>query len=101
VLTGAFDQLRELSLGNTGISWKEACQLGQSLPKLTSLSLTGNKLTELNGDAILSQQSFPLLEQLALDDNQLSDWQQLEVLKLLPKYVTVHVYQFASKLTRD
>ncbi|RKP06340.1 hypothetical protein THASP1DRAFT_31841 [Thamnocephalis sphaerospora] len=80
----AFANLRVLSLSNTDISWSEACRLGPSVPRLTTFSLGSNSLTQLDVEPSVAAEAFPHLTNLSLDNNALSDWQQLESLSQLP-----------------
>jgi len=75
-----YPRLKHLVLGRmlySGYTWSQVLLLTSNMPCLTILQLHGNNLTSLSQ---LSDGTFQSLEELDLDDNQLSDGTEVEVL---------------------
>ena len=79
-----YRRLKHLVLGRmlySGYTWSQVLLLTGNMPCLTTLQLHGNNLSSLGQ---LPDGAFQTLEELDLDDNQLSDWREVEVLGSLP-----------------
>ncbi|XP_047342032.1 tubulin-folding cofactor E [Impatiens glandulifera] len=74
-------EIRILVLNSTGLSWTEVETLEHSLPTLEELHLRGNKLSSIKSiPPSITVQGFDSLLLLNLEDNCISDWN--EILKL-------------------
>ncbi|KAA8549632.1 hypothetical protein F0562_001350 [Nyssa sinensis] len=69
-----------LVLNNTGIKWMQVEVLKQSLPAIEDLHLMGNKLGAITPTPSITVQGFDFLRLLNLEDNCISDWD--DILKL-------------------
>ncbi len=78
-----FQNLRVLVLNATGLTWQDTVALAPQMPLLTELHVAGNGISSLLADSPLPE-AFPVLEQLDLDTNQLSDWSEVARLANLP-----------------
>jgi Leucine-rich repeat (LRR) protein len=78
-----FQNLRVLVLNATGLTWQDTVSLAPQMPRLTELHVAGNGISSLLADSPLPE-AFPVLEQLDLDTNQLSDWSEVARLADLP-----------------
>ncbi|XAR59329.1 hypothetical protein NMG60_11015126 [Bertholletia excelsa] len=74
------NNIRILVLNNTGISWIQVEILKLSLPTIEELHLMGNKLSTITTSSSISVQGFDFLKLLNLEDNCITDWN--EVLRL-------------------
>ncbi len=71
----AFEQLIELQLNDTLLSWAELRVIMMSMPRLQTVELGYNHLTQLsNKRPDIDVLPFSVLQTLNLDSNLLSDW---------------------------
>ena len=69
-------------------SWLDISATLQHIPKLNSLLLSGNLLTEVHAP---SEQSFSTLEHLMLGNNRLNDWHVADSLDQFPSLIDVRL----------
>ena len=80
-----YSRLKHLVLGRmlySGYTWDQVILLTCNMPCLTTLQIHGNNLASLGR---LPDDALQSLEELDLDDNQLSDWTEVQVLGSLPR----------------
>jgi hypothetical protein len=83
--------LRHLVLGkmlHTGYSWQEVLLLTSAMPGLAILQLHGNNLSSLGP---VPEGALHALQELDLDDNQLSSWGEIEHLAALPQLTALRL----------
>lgn len=78
-----FANLRVLVLNATGLSWVDTVSLAPQMPLLAELHVAGNGISSLAADSPLPE-AFPVLQQLDLDANRISDWAEVSRLADLP-----------------
>ncbi|KAI4368156.1 hypothetical protein MLD38_016744 [Melastoma candidum] len=71
------NKLRILVLNYTGICWAQVDILKQSLPSLEELHLMGNNISEIEPVPSCHTEGFSSLRLLNLDNNSISDWEQI------------------------
>lgn len=83
--------LTTLVLNRCGITWQQAVAVGTYLPSLRALHLCSNAITSLltATDSDLLAAAFPSLATLDLEDNQLRSWEEVQILRHLPKLHTL------------
>jgi len=77
-----------------GYTWPEVLHLTQSMPNLAVLQLHGNSLSNLG---LLPAGALAVLEELDLDDNDLSSWDEVQNLGRLPRLT--HLRLNSNQLT--
>uniref|UniRef100_A0A5B7B8U5 CAP-Gly domain-containing protein n=1 Tax=Davidia involucrata TaxID=16924 RepID=A0A5B7B8U5_DAVIN len=83
--------IRILVLNNTGIKWMQVEILKQSLPAIEELHLMGNKLGAITPTSPITVQGFDSLQLLNLEDNCISDWDDISKLSQLRSLEQLHL----------
>ncbi|CED82065.1 Beta-tubulin folding cofactor E [Phaffia rhodozyma] len=78
-----FGQLKCLMLNNTLITWEEVLFIEPSLPNLTSLELSSNRIEKICFPDGKEREIFPRLEELRLEWNEFTSWDNLNGLVTL------------------
>ncbi|KAK4486726.1 hypothetical protein RD792_006702 [Penstemon davidsonii] len=76
--------IRVLVLNHTGVIWKQVEVLKDSLPHLEELHLMGNNIREITPVSATSVQGFNSLRLLNLENNCLATWDEIIKLSQLP-----------------
>jgi Leucine-rich repeat (LRR) protein len=77
-----FSRLKTLALNQTLITWREVEILAPHLPQLEDLQLGSNKISQLG-----SVKGLDALKSINLENNLISDWNEIEKSGSLQKYV--------------
>ncbi|KAL4325721.1 hypothetical protein GQ457_11G011090 [Hibiscus cannabinus] len=88
--------IRVLVLNSTGINWSQVEILEHSLPVIEELHLMGNKISAIKPTSSSTVQGFDSLRLLNLEDNCLTDWN--EILKLSQLKSLEQLYLNKNKL---
>ncbi|KAK9750470.1 hypothetical protein RND81_02G199600 [Saponaria officinalis] len=83
--------IRVLVLNYTGVKWTQIEGLKQSLPSLDELHLMRNKISEITPTSSGNVQGFDSLRVLNLEDNCISEWNEIVKLSELPKLEQLHL----------
>ncbi|XP_072035122.1 tubulin-specific chaperone E-like isoform X2 [Amphiura filiformis] len=81
-LATAFSRLQDLVLNNMDLDWEQVMVCAPMWPQLRKLFLCYNKIAAINR---VQADLFQHLELLNLESNQITDWQQVNLLGHLPK----------------
>ncbi|KAE8681267.1 Tubulin-folding cofactor E [Hibiscus syriacus] len=88
--------IRVLVLNSTGINWSQVEILEHSLPVIEELHLMGNKISSIEPTSSSTVQGFASLRLLNLEDNCLTEWN--EILKLSQLKSLEQLYLNKNKL---
>ncbi|KAH7889522.1 hypothetical protein F5I97DRAFT_1844874 [Phlebopus sp. FC_14] len=91
----AFQQLVELQLNKTLITWEEFSRVSQCMTRLKIVELGHNRLESLVAD---SSSIIPTIQSFNFDSNQLSDWTQIS--ESMSKCVRLHRLVLSSNNIR-
>ncbi|KAL9232329.1 hypothetical protein vseg_007453 [Gypsophila vaccaria] len=83
--------IRVLVLNYTGVKWTQIEGLKQCFPSLDELHLMGNKIKEITPTSSGFVQGFDSLSVLNLEDNCISEWDEIVKLSELPKLEQLHL----------
>ncbi len=87
-----FEQLRDLILNSTGISWKQVEHIAPALPNVKQLHLCGNGIKSIE-TASAFVRCYPNLKVINLDDNDIEEWSEVNKLAALPSLEKLHLNQ--------
>lgn len=80
-----------LVLNNTGFNWEHVEVLQESLPVIEELHLMGNRMREIKTTSSTTVQGFNYLRLLNLEDNCLTDWNEIVKLSQLQSLEQLHL----------
>ncbi|XP_074309522.1 tubulin-folding cofactor E [Silene latifolia] len=83
--------IRVLVLNSTGVKWTQIEELKQFLPCLDELHLMGNEISEITPTSSRFVQGFDSLRVLNLEDNCISEWDEIVKLSELTKLEQLHL----------
>jgi Leucine-rich repeat (LRR) protein len=98
-LMPSFVTITQLKLAKSNLQWDDLCSVLLMMTKLKMLDLSKNNISQLSSKDGTSQCIFPRsLEVLDIEDNQLTDWEDVLILGALP--VLKVLWLGGNKLTR-